>query len=200
MPLPPLAQVSDVEERLARELTDAELVRIAHLLEDASAAVRARAGQIFTEVEDDEVTLERTGGRVILPQRPVTAVTSVEDPNGTAVMHTWTAGDDWVDVAPNVPDAFAWFPWRNGIRRYTVTYDHGYAEIPADIVGVVCQIASRALGRPADQAGITQENIDGYGYSIGSAAAAGGFGMLDAEREVCDRYRRARPPISLHAS
>jgi hypothetical protein len=196
----PLAQVSDVEARLSRELTDAELVRIAHLLADASAAVRARAGQTFTVVEDDEVTLTRTGGRLILPQRPVTAVDSVEDPNGNPVLHTWTVGDDWIDVAANVPDSFAWFPWRNGIRRYTVTYDHGYAEIPADIVGVVCQIAARALGRPADQAGITQENIDGYGYSIGSAAAAGGFGMLEAEREVCDRYRRARPSISLHAS
>jgi hypothetical protein len=200
MPLPPLAQVSDVEARLNRELSDAELVRIASLLADASAAVRARAGQVFTVVEDDEVTLTRTGGRLILPQRPVTEVASVEDPSGNTVLHNWTTGDDWVDVAANVPDSFAWVPWRGGIQRYTVTYTHGYVEIPDDIVGVVCQIAARALGRPADQAGITQENIDGYGYSIGSAAASGGFGMLDAEREVCDRYRRARPSISMHAS
>jgi hypothetical protein len=63
------------------------------------------------------------------------------------------------------------------------------ADVPADIFAVICQIVGRALGRPADEAGITQESIGSYSYSVGAAAAAGAVGLLNDERAVLDRHR-----------
>jgi hypothetical protein len=70
-----------------------------------------------------------------------------------------------------------------------VTYTAGYDDVPADVVAVVVQIALRAFGVNAEQTGLQSESIAGYSYSVGSAAASGGLGMLQAEREVLDRYR-----------
>ena len=57
-------------------------------------------------------------------------------------------------------------------------------------MAVVCQIAARAFGRPADQTGVSSETIGQYSYQVGGAAAAGPVGMLADERAVLDRYRR----------
>jgi hypothetical protein len=187
-PLPELATSADVVARLGRALTTVEAARIDALLTDASASVRNYTRQTITE----ETTTDRLrvrGGKVRLPQRPVTAVTSVTNMNGDPVLYQWFGFDDlW--TSPNVPDTWAWEPWRTGIMAVDVTYTHGYDPVPDDIVGVVCSIVMRAIGREPVDAGITTESIQGYSYTLGSAAAAGGFGMLQAERDILDAYRR----------
>lgn len=196
MTLPPLALAADVEARLGRNLTATEVKRLAPLLADASAAVRLRAGQQFTAGTSTQVLPIGPSRKVRLPQRPVTAIDEVVDPEtDVALTYIWWDQSETIEVRPNVIDAWSFEPFHTNRLVAKVTYQHGYDVIPSDIVAVVCQIAARALGRPADQSGITQENIDGYGYSIGSAAAAGGLGMLPAEAEVCDRYRRPVPAI-----
>lgn len=182
-----LATVDDLQDRMSVDATD--YARADALLKDASASVRRYTGQDFTET-DSTVTLKVRNGRVRLPQRPVTAVASVLDANGNTVNHTWLDGDEWVTVGSNVFDSWAFEPWRNGYSKVTVTYTHGYETIPDEIIGVVCQIAARAYGRPAEDTGMSSESIDGYSYSTGAAAAAGGFGMLPDERLTLEPYRR----------
>lgn len=184
----PLATVGDLEGRLGRTFDVAETARATLLLQDASAAVRGYTGQQFTEATTT-VRVKPRKGLVRLPQRPVTAVTAVEDTNGNAVLHTWR-GDDTVSVSGNTPDTWAWEPWRNGLTSVDVTYTHGYDEVPDDIIAVVCQIAGRAMGHAADTTGMQSETIGEYSYSVGAAAAAGGLGLLNDERAVLDRYRR----------
>lgn len=178
----------DVELRLGRSFTASENLRISSLITDASASIRNYMRQEVTAATTT-VLLRVRGGKIRLPQRPVTAVSAVVNDNGDPVLYQWW-GDDTVWVGSNVPDSFAWEPWRNGYIALTVTYDHGSDPVPDDIVGVGCSIVTRALGREPADAGITSESIAGYSYSLGSAAAAGAFGMLQAERDILDTYKR----------
>lgn len=183
-----LATVADLEARLARSLTAEETTRADALLDGASARVRSYTGQTFTQATTTDRLRVRSGA-VRLPQRPVTDVTAVADMNTNDVTHTWHNGDV-VYVTADVPDSWAWEPRRNGLSWVDVTYEHGYAAVPDDVIEVVCQMVLRAFGQPADGAGFTSESVGTYSYSVGAAAAAGAVGMLADERAALDVYRR----------
>lgn len=182
MTLPALATTNQVVARMAVTPDTYGLARIGALVEDASNAVRARAGISFTQATTTD-TLFVDDGRIRLPERPVSAVTLVTDTDGHSVPFYWK-GTDRVLVAEH-------------LEQVVVTYTHGYATIPPEIVAVVCQIAARAYGVPSERSGITQETTGPFSYTMGGAAAAGGLGMLPAEQEVVDRYRRVGGTIHL---
>lgn len=184
----PLATSLDIENHLGRLLTDDELARIDAVLADASAAVRSYTGQDFTASTTTERLRVRRGS-IVLPQRPTSAVAAVEDLNANGLPYQWDGLDRLLLTISNL-DSFSFVPWSRPIAVVDVTYTHGYDPIPDDIVGVVCSIVTRALGRRPEDAGIQQESIAGYSYTVGSAAAQGGFGMLPDEKAVLDRYRR----------
>lgn len=175
MALDSLATVDELEGRLGRDFTGEEHSRAELLLADASAAVRAYCGQQFS-AGTSTVRLGVRNRVVRLPQRPVVDVTTIEDTDGNDVTFTWFFGEmvevdgtaGWVDV----------------------TYEHGYDDVPGDIVAVVCQIAGRAFGATAADAAIARERIGTYEIQLGPAAAAGGVGMLNDEKAVLNRYRR----------
>lgn len=176
MALDPLATADDLAGRLGRTLTDDETDRAELLLADASAVVRAYCGQQFSLGESTR-RLRARDGVVRLPQGPVADVTAVTDTDGADVSFTYYAGGTvlvhgiaagWVDV----------------------TYEHGYEEIPGDVVAVVCQVAGRAFGTPADQTALQSETIGDYSYQTGPTAAAGTVGMMNAEKAVLAQYRR----------
>ena len=196
MPLAPLATPADVEDRLGRDLTAEESLRLLALLEGASAAFRIAAGGQQIAEATSTARLKVRNGKVRLPQRPVSTVSAVVDTNGNAVSFDYVMGDT-VTVAVQVPDAWAWEPYRNGLQAVDVTYTHGFAEVPDDVVEVVCQMAARALGRPADQSGVTQTSLGDASQSFGPAGSAGAVGMLADERAVARAY--ARPASSSHA-
>lgn len=184
----PLATLDDLQTRLGRSLDGDDAVRALAILDDASAAVRSYTGQTFTEATTT-ARFQPRNGAIRLPQRPVTAVSAVENVNGDPVSFTWDHG-----VLVNLGgygflNSFEVEPFRNRRPYLDVTYTHGYEEIPADIIAVVCQIAGRAYGRQLEDTGLQSESIAGYSYSLGVAAAAGGLGMLNDERAVLDRYR-----------
>lgn len=197
-----LATLTDLEDRLGRNLTVDENRVATRLLADASAAVRLYTGQQFTlDLDEDDdpipdvVKLKVRNGKLRLPQRPVVEVSGVTmialDLTETPVLFTWD-GIETLTLNPTVPDAWAWVPFRTDQDVVTVTYTHGYpaGELPAALVGLVVQIVGRALGAELIQTGITNEAIAGYSYGLGSAAAAGGFGLLPAEKDALDMFRR----------
>lgn len=203
MSFPDLASLDDLEVRLNRNLTPDQQGLAAQFLSDASAAVRLYTGQTFTQVVDDVVRLKFRNGKVRLPQRPVTAVTAVTatawDGSETPVLWRWWDGLQDVTVFPNVPNFFAFEPFRTDVTNVTVTYTHGYEadELPPALVGIVVQVVGRALGTDVIQTGITQESIGGYSYSLGAAAAAGGFGLLPAEKDMLDVFRRVGGAVTV---
>lgn len=192
----PLASVEDLEARLGHAVDNP--TRAEALLEDASDAVRDYTGQQFTKKTGDTIRRTPKNGKVRLPQRPVIAVTAVKDTDGNPL--EFSLNGDVVKITSATVASFE----RNGI--YTgdvdITYDHGYEAdaYPRRVVAVVCQIAGRALGTPPDESGLTSETLEGYSYGRGSAAAAGGVGMLPDERRALDTFRRVGGSAPMLAS
>lgn len=195
-----LATVEDVEARLGRELTAAEETRVTALLADASAMVRSYTKQDFTQAETTEV-LPVVADRAVLPQRPVTTVSSVKllwaQGNGTntrlPVPYVWDELDTvtW-DLATiiNAPEI------DEPTSTVEVTYTHGYAEVPDDVVATVCAMALRQLAAPAT-AGLRSVTVGGYSESYADAYTSGSMLLTDSDRMVLNRYRRTAVTVGL---
>jgi hypothetical protein len=184
-----LASSRDVEERLDRDLSPAEMLRIEKLLADVSATVRGYTGQQFEQVARTTRVRVRNGV-VVLTQRPVVSVATVAAVDGSDVDFTWD-GLDRVTLWPAA--GIDWFERNypaNGISVVDVTYTAGTATVPDEVRAVVVQMAARAFGRASDDSGLQSETIAGYSYAVGAAGAAGAAGMMNDERSVLDRYRR----------
>lgn len=181
----------DLEARLGRDLTTAEAERSPAICADVSASIRLYTGQTFELTETTELVKIRRSGVAILSQRPVVSIESVVDHNDNDMTYTWIEGDDRIHLSPQVPDTFSWVPYRTPLSKVRVSYEHGYEEIPDAVVGVACSIALRALGQQPTDGGTVEEQIDDYRYRLGSAAGAGGFGLLPDERAALEPYRRS---------
>lgn len=211
----PLATVEDLEARLGRPLLPEEVARVQALLVDASALVRAWTRQEFTRTIGDEVVLRPVGTVVRLPQRPVLAVSGVVAIGGSEAIPdialpagSWTwDGLDTVDVWPPSTDWLLSLPetWADGWPgpdTYRVTYDHGYAEVPPDVVAVVCAMVLRTLLAPSLSAGMVSERIGQYTYQLQQGAGSSGatVTMTQPDRDALARYRRAAMTIQTRAA
>lgn len=190
-----LITTDDLEARLGRNLTGDELARAAALCDDVTAAIVSETGQTFTLATTTQ-HLKVRYGIVRLPQRPVASVTAVEDRNDNDVTYEWDQADR-LDVRCQVFDTWSMEPYRTPLQYVDVTYVHGYETAPADIVGVACSMALRALGQSPTDGAIVSEQIDDYSYRIGATGAAGAFGVLPDERRVLDRYKRRGGTMAL---
>lgn len=122
----------------------------------ATSVVVSRTGQEFEAVNGDVVTLDPDGDTVWLPQRPVTAVTSVVTRDlGSTVATPRTVNLEYEVRGPRLR-------WVGpGVWPYevTVTYDHGYATIPADVQAATLAVAAELYANPS---GLSSETIDDY--------------------------------------
>ena len=196
-----LATTEDLEARLGRELTPDEAARAPALLADASALMRAFTGQDFAPVAGDVIILRPVGSMLRLPQRPVTAVTSVAavGPDGSTIgaLSGWTwDGRDKIDLTW-AERAGSWpVNWREPLPdTYQVNYDHGETPIPPIVVATVCAMVLRTLLSPSMTAGMVAERIGAYNYQLqqGAGAAGASVVMTDADEKAVRRYgpRRA---------
>ena len=201
-----LATIQDLQDRLGRALTDTEAARAPALLDDASALIRAYTGQTFDLVADEEVVLRVQAGIVRLPQRPVTAVSAVVAIGGAgmpdiAVVDWVFDGVDQVQLGDgasviNLPEI--WWDDEDGYPgTYRVTYSHGYATPPADVVAVACAMVLRTLTAPTTQGGITSETIGAYSYSMKAADTGVAVSLGQPERAALARYRRTEAMIKV---
>lgn len=201
-----LASPVDLEARLGRELTPAEQERVEALLGDASALVRSYTGQTFAHVEDDVVVLRAVGGVIVLPQRPVTAVTRVEVIGGSEALPDFTTSDwlfDGIDsirigdggTIINLPEA--WWDDDGYPGTYRVTYSHGYQQVPGDVVAVVCGMVNRTLTAPTMAGGVTSETIGSYSYRIESPGMGLAVALSDEDRKILARYRSTATTVKV---
>jgi hypothetical protein len=180
MTLPTLATIDDYVARHG----SGDLDRLPQLLEDASSFIRQEAGQTISLVEDDIVVLEGQCSRSLtLPQWPVVAVSSVEVDDAVADTSTYRLDGGLLvrrlghGVWPRC--------------EIEVTYDHGYAEIPAWIVSMVCSTVQRAL-RPTSALGIQQQTTGSQSVSYASSAAGVNLWLT---RDEAARLRAIGPPM-----
>lgn len=137
MALTPLATIADLEARGVTVATDeADFVNVC--LDVASGVVREAAEAPISQTTSSVTLPGNRGPWLSLPGLPVQSVSSVAV-DGVAVPAT-----DWKLVSGALYGAAG---WQCGATPslVDVTYVHGLAEVPVDIVDLVCRMAGQAL-------------------------------------------------------
>lgn len=156
-----LATTADWTAITGEEVSDAEETRVERLLEVASAVVLASAnGQLVESGTTTAILRPSVGGVIRLPQRPIRDVTAVAYLGATltAAQYRWTDGLDGtqgylVRVVDGVDSHWA--------GEVTVTYDHGWEDIPEPIVAATVLLAQQIKGSPGGRT-VQSESIDDY--------------------------------------
>jgi hypothetical protein len=170
-----LATIADVEQRLGRALTAAELPKAKAWLEDASALFVQRATQQF-EVGESRVRLFPRDGVVRLIQRPVIEVSSVKDLDGVEIDFTFDGHQSIYDLGSYSP--------------VIVEYEHGSEDVPADVIAVIAGMVVRTLQIAPDAvSGVTQQAVGPFSQSYASWAVGGQVMLSPAEEKVANAYR-----------
>jgi hypothetical protein len=173
-------------------------------LRRASALVRKYCRQQFTLVENETVTLPGNGRILRLPQRPVV----VDDTHPLTVVelfgiadqeYTALEGRDFTRIGSELTRGEAWWaptrlmgwpfmrPMGIWSQRVRVTYSHGWAEVPDDVVDVVLDLAQMNMTNPQ---GLRSESIDDYQRTFASETIGGA--LLTAEHKEALRQYRGR--------
>lgn len=143
------------------------------MLDAATAEMKTLMGGQNIDVPPtaDTIQLDADGRYMLrLPQRPVTAVSAVTVNTTTATVLTVSTDVEWhADGRIYRVDGLAWGAprWPGRPRQFvTVTYTHGYAQMPEPLMEICRQYAARKLENPTnavrDSAGAVSEQ-----YSVG---------------------------------
>lgn len=186
------ASVTELAERLGRDI-DPEDQAVAAKLADATTLIRALTGQVVSAVEGDTQELMCNWGRTLwLPQRPVTDVTEVQIRLDYATAFTAIAISSlsWTRLGQLNYSSYHWGGPHSVAR---VTYDHGYDQIPPEIVAVTCSIAARAIASPSGQVLVSRSTTIGGAalaetYADTSSLEAARVGLTASEEAVLRRY------------
>ncbi|WP_327378008.1 hypothetical protein OG393_31025 [Streptomyces sp. NBC_01216] len=200
--LPPLATAADLETAMQRESGSISTAALDLALRRASARVRSFTRQDLTLVEHETVVLGG-GGRVLaLPQRPLVVdddhpltVVELADPGGVEV--TAVEDVDYTRLGSELTRAYPYYaptrtmgwPWtRRGVwaPRVRVTYSHGEADVPDDIVDIVLELASMNLANPEN---LRSVSIDDYARTFASETI-GNARLTPGHRADLRPYRR----------
>jgi hypothetical protein len=188
--LPPFAAVSDLAALVQTEVNEAAA---GVALASASAMIRGWTRQTITRVVDDTVSLRAPAGyerELVLPQRPVQSVSRVEI-NGVSLV-------DWVLSSDRLLRYCGW-RYLPGRAPYldpglvTVTYTHGWAEVPEDVRAVCLDIASMTITNPS---GLRTVQIDDYSRTF-AAETLGSGTLSEAHKSILSDYRRRVGTVGL---
>jgi hypothetical protein len=203
--LPPLASVSDVVDRLGRNVTAAELQRLGPLLADASAQIRRYCRRDFLLHANETQILYGHDSEILLPGYPVQSVSTVIAVGGSPTL-------------PDVPIPFftfdgvltirisagmgailnlpaAWWELGEYPGTYRVTYSWGYASYPPEVVMVAANAALGVLTAPTMAAGIVQEVIGPYSYRLEAAGGGVAVSLSQADLAILKDFRNTTATI-----
>ena len=162
----PLASVADAAD-FGLTVTEASLRR-------ASARIRGHIRQQVTYGTSTTI-LPESDRR--LPERPVVSVESVTGEDGAALVE----GIDWELIGDRINTTAR--------SRLTVTYTHGLDVLPDELVELVCTVAARMGGMPAElQAGVQQQGAGPFQQTYGWDAYKAASGLTEGEKQVLARY------------
>ncbi|MFJ9318801.1 hypothetical protein [Streptomyces globisporus] len=168
MALPPLATVEDLAGWM--QVDPGTLpASTASTLAIVSAIIRKEARNTF---QRRTTTLRRkpVEGVIRLPLRPVVSVDAVTL-SGAPIVH------EWDDEAERL--------FVNACAPVSVTFTHGYAQVPGDVLAVALTAAQRVIGNPND---LRQETVGSV--SVTYAAETIGASLSPADKDLLARYRR----------
>jgi hypothetical protein len=196
---PPLAVLADVENRMPRALTSAEVTRVPYLLQDASSQIRKYTRQFFS-LETTTDFFKPNDSRIDLPEHPVVSVNSLARVNvtgsGTTPYALWVYDQQYsiflgpISQVLNAPMVFADMSWIYRSVMYEVNYTHGYAVIPDDIVSVAANMVLRVLLSP--NPGVSSETQGSFSFSMQANFVPGQVSLTMDDKQVLSVYRNRR--------
>ncbi len=143
----------------------------------AAGVVTGYTGQYIESATYTHVLRVDSGLVVTLPQRPVTAVTSVATPDDGVLPSTdwdWDGASPWLGLTVEADIA-------------TVVYTAGYATVPSLVAAVALAVAGRAY---TNAGGLRTESIDDYSVTYaGGGEDLASVGLTKPEKLLLDRYR-----------
>jgi hypothetical protein len=174
-----LASADELADYLQRTLSADEAIAATFALEVATSMIQGWTGQHFLEVVDDTITVWPRAGVVLLPELPVTTVTTVTTKDGAPVAHTLRN-----DGALHLEGRWSEF--------VTITYTHGYApeDIPAAVKGAAIQIAAGTMSNP--QAYRQRQHTAGPFMESVTYAGDGAAGGAANWKQLVSPYRMTR--------
>jgi hypothetical protein len=174
----------DLGPWLQRTITeDDDTARVA--LETATGWIQAELGQRIVKVTNDTVTL--SAGRtpsLWLPERPVISVGAVTTTDYKGTVTARTLNTHYYVVGGEIQWTSGLWSGRPGLA--TVTYTHGYAEIPQAIRGVCLAAASRVYDNSGS---LRSETVGGVSWTAAGAAEDLGPGLTASERASLAPFR-----------
>jgi hypothetical protein len=156
--------------------TDVDATAGALAIELATGVVVGYTGQNFEADTYTQALMIGSALEVKLPQRPVTAVTTVTVDGEDLVEldeYTWDGLSPYLTLEES-PPVDVW--------TATVEYDAGYAAVPGLVKAVVLAVAARAYGNPHR---VSSQSIDDYSVTYANDSA----GLLPEEKRLLRRYR-----------
>lgn len=169
---------------MAAELAPGLTASEAERLEQAEAVVRAYCGWHVAPVRTVELTLDGSGGDVLLlPTLHLIEVISLSE-DGTEL-----------DVEDYEWSSYGWLrkvnrghTWTRKLGGVVVSFTHGHARVPAQVTGVVQAVAQRALDNPGSR---PRDQVGPFGDTFSQTAfnQAPALGLLDSERQALAPYK-----------
>lgn len=204
-----LASTEDVAA-VSTSVPQSDVARVTRLIEMVSGHVVNYTGQEFVRVVDDTITITPHDGELRLPQRPVTAVSSVTiggtliDPSqytwqSNGIMRrtspqSWAADSQFAFAGPSGWPIDGEWPWPP--IATTIVHTRGYAagDYPPEIAMVVAEkVAAKWLSGQRNAEGVQSESIDGYSQTFAKIAHISAGNAWDPEhKDILDDYRRAK--------
>lgn len=180
----PLATLDDLSLRGADIDTDPG--KASAMLDAASAAIRDAAGSLISLAESTITLVGDTDEYLTLPGvvRSVDTVTL----DGDAIT-------DWTLAGNQLWRCGGWQPCRYGTSRnqpstISVTYTHGFDEVPADIVDLCCDLAYAGMlsSGPSDPR-LASAAVDDarFTYNTGEDASASVFELPERTKQMLRR-------------
>lgn len=156
------------------------------IMRQVGAGVREWCGWHIAPSITQTVRVDGAGGRSLwLPTLLITAVTAITNDGQALDVDAdidWSA-DGWIELRHRC--------WSHRPRSIEVTMTHGHVSTPENLVGLIAQIASRAVSSPT---GTVREQAGSVSLQHGLTApgVAGGIALLQHEVDLLDAY--ALPP------
>lgn len=157
----------------------------------ASARVRGYTRQTITA---DSSVVKVRGPVVMLPQQPVTSITTVKDISIPAEPYTLEA-EEWVLRSGGILET----PDYGG--NLEVAYAHGFATVPDEVKELVCGVASRLTQiNAAAASGVQQESAGSESVTFGFDSYKAISDLTAGEKAVLDRlFPKVAGPVVLRA-
>jgi hypothetical protein len=191
-----LADIAEVEARLGYTIVDNTIrAKLQKQLDDASVVVRNYCRRDFT-AGTSTIRLRPRGDKVTLPERPVRAVTAVSSvvTYGTSTQVTplsywsWVAGPEIQLGDQSLVINGPTLDFSDGDTWVEVTYDHGFAVVPDDVVSVVANMALRTFTIPGGGL-VDMQTVGPYSARTASFASGGPLSLSGGDRDVLNKYR-----------